>query len=554
MNKRHDRPITQKDEIHSVKCLAIDETQILIEQSIHELQIEIDSKIPDTGKTAYLLSQLTVKRRTFVNSKEFRLRFLRSELFDVQKSAIRMLKWLDKAYDLFGSVVLERPIRLSADFTSNEQKVFRKGYVQLMPVRAFGTGRRILCIIPYDEGWYTISTQVLLKMMMYTSWVIGNDIDTQRKGAVLISMFDSSFPQKPTLEAPLLPSDQWTLSVRMSAMHICTPDTPISRLRRSLIIMALGSDLRSRLKLHAGTSIEHRYILQNYGIPIEFIPITYTGKIKLKYVRQWLRLRNMIEDQEKLIATNSNASNIIITEAPYLNDVLFKPGVSFTSHPGNITLHNLIESKVKQLHEMENSKSSTRKELVSEIMDEMQHKYESRFLYWHQCGHMSDCWWVLLHPDGITNDQKVVFNRIEPIFRKQYSKKQQQGEVIRTKYIDKQQALILHQSNMATDAHNENSNNNEKKRKITECNNNDTRQRSLTFIDSAITRKTTSSTSATTIKQNGGTYIFHSLDGKHNNSQELFSLHPHDTINGNDGSNSTTSSECFGMKFVPCND
>ena len=84
--------------------MAIDETQILIEQSIHELQIEIDNKIPDTGKTAYLQSQLTVKGRTFVNSRQFRLRFLRYELFNIQKSAIRMLKWLDKAYDLFGSV------------------------------------------------------------------------------------------------------------------------------------------------------------------------------------------------------------------------------------------------------------------------------------------------------------------------------------------------------------------------------------------------------------------------------------------------------------------
>jgi hypothetical protein len=71
-----------------------------------------------------------------------------------------------------------------------------------------------------------------------------------------------------------------------------------------------------------GTSTELRYILQVYGIPIESIPLTYTGKIKLSYIRQWLRLRNTIEDQEKLIATNSNINDIIV-EAPYLNDVLF---------------------------------------------------------------------------------------------------------------------------------------------------------------------------------------------------------------------------------------
>ncbi|OEU12445.1 hypothetical protein FRACYDRAFT_243697 [Fragilariopsis cylindrus CCMP1102] len=360
-----------QDEIHCVTCLAIDETQILIEESMHELQLEIDNKIPDTGKTAYLQSQLTVKGRTFVNARQFRLRFLRYELFNIQKSAIRMLKWLDKAYDLFGAVVLERPIRLSADFTVEEQKVFRKGYVQLMPVRAFGTGRRVVCCLPYDEGWYTISKHVILKILMYTSWVIGNDIDTQRKGAVLISMFEPSFPQKPTHEAPLRPSDHWLMTVRTSAMHICTPDTPFFRLRRNFFTMAIGSN---------------------------------------------------------------------------------------NPHPGNEMLRNLIDSKVEQLYEMENSKPSKKKELVLEIMDEMQHTHSGRFLYWHQCSHMSDCWWVVLHTNGDTNnDQKIVFNKIEPIFRKQYYKKQQQQKLIRTRYMNEQQELILHQNNMVTDAQKNNS-------------------------------------------------------------------------------------------------
>jgi hypothetical protein len=545
------------DEIHSVKCLAIDETPVLIAQSLRKLQIEIDSIIIlGNVKNAYLYSQLTVKGRSFVNSKEFRLRFLRHELFDIKKSAIRMLKWLELTYNLFGYIALERPICISTDFTLHEQKAFRKGYVQLLPFRASGTGRQIICVFPYND-------EAILKMLMYTFWVIGNDIDTQRKGVVIIVMFDSSFHQIHHLKGAgaARPSDHWLFSVRISAMHICTPDTPFFRLRRRFLIMAMGSHIRSRLKLHIGTSVELRYILQVFGIPIECIPITYTGKIKLAYIRQWLRIRNMIEDQENLIATNSNTNNIIV-EAPYLNDVLFKSGVSFTSHPGNITLHNLIESKVKQLHKHNNNNNNKpqlqvvikelKKALVLEIMDEIEHIHGGRFVYWHQSNNMSDCWWVLLHTNGNINDQKLIFNKIEFLFRKVYTKKQ---KLVKSK----------HNINMAITDENNIKKNNEKT-KIQGNNNND----SLIIIDTPIvpiitttTTTTTSSSASTTVKQNGGTYLFHSLDGKNNNMRGLLSLQRHDSIsssnsstsnssNGKNDNNSTTSSECFGMKFVPC--
>ena len=586
----NDRPITlcnitQTDEIHSVKCLAIDETTALIDRSLLELQIEIDNNIPDNNKmkTAYLLSQCTVEGRSFVNSRQFRLRFLRYELFDIQKSAIRMLRWLEFSYSLFGAVALVRPICLSTDFTLHEQKVFRKGYVQLLPFRASGTGRQIICVIPYDE-------KAILKILAYTFWVVGNDIDTQRKGVVIIVMFDSSFHQVHQGAGMVRRhSNDCTMSVRPSAIHICTPDTPFFRLRRHFLTMAIGSHNRSRLKLHVGTTVELRYILQVYGIPIESIPITYTGKIKLAYVRQWLRIRNMIEDQEKLIATNYNTNNTIV-EAPYLHDVLFKPGTSFTNHPGNITLRNIIQSKVKQLYEDHNDNNKPqlkvvtkdlKRALVLEIIDEIVHIHRGRFVYWHKSNNMSDCWWVLLHTKGNIRDEKLIFDKIGFLFRKSYTKKQQQHQkLVKLKHKVVSQEDLIQVKTTATIDQNKISNN-KKKIKIPD---------SLIMIDSditAITRKTTTSAStsssasaaSTTIKQNGGTYLFHSLDGnKHNNNNNtrgLLSLphHHHDYPSSSDSddniniimpspitpsssslsllSSRIPSSECFGMKFVP---
>ena len=485
-----------------------------------------------------------------------------------------MLSWLDKALELFGSVALERPINISTDFSPHELKIFRKGYLQLLSVRATGTGRRIVCALPYDEEYYT-SKQVIFKIFMYICWVIGNDIDTQRKGFIFIIMFDSSFYQIPHIlgAGVLVPSTQWLPAVRISAMHICTPDTPFFRLRRSFLTMAIGSHNRARLKLHIGTSIELRYIIQVYGIPIEFIPITYTGKIKLLYVRQWLRIRNMIENQDELrhkmmapelnsntstiintntIDTNTISSNddsIVIVEAPYLNDILFKMGVSLTNHPGNNTLRNLIDSKVKQLHESYSDnpsqqqfpKKDIKKTLLFEIMDEIVHKYGGRFLYWHQDKTMSDVWWVLMQPNGNNgNDKKLILQKIEHLFRKSYLVQQQQHQKrIKTKHIMKQQQQQQLQSIQKTNT-----------TAATDINSNCNISNDRRIINDPPVTTTTSTT--TTVNQNGGTFLFHSLDGK--NSTNCGNGNKNDSnttmaITSSSPSRSSSSSECFGMNF-----
>ena len=51
-----------------------------------------------------------------INSDDFRLMYLRSELFDVKKAADRIVKALDFLLEFWGEYALKRKIRLS-DFT-----------------------------------------------------------------------------------------------------------------------------------------------------------------------------------------------------------------------------------------------------------------------------------------------------------------------------------------------------------------------------------------------------------------------------------------------------
>ena len=88
-----------------------------------------------------------------------------------------------------------------------------------------------------------------------------------------------------------------------------------------------------------GEQTELQYILQGYGIPTDTIPVTFSGSIKVTYMRLWIRMRQFIDEP----SFNKKGSSIV--ECPYLNDIIFRKGTSVMSHPGNAILRNMIEVK-----------------------------------------------------------------------------------------------------------------------------------------------------------------------------------------------------------------
>ena len=70
-------------------------------------------------KQAYLrCQQLEIQQRktSYINTEDFRLMFLRCDLFDIAKTAMHIVEWLEYVVTLFGEYTLERPITLH-DFT-----------------------------------------------------------------------------------------------------------------------------------------------------------------------------------------------------------------------------------------------------------------------------------------------------------------------------------------------------------------------------------------------------------------------------------------------------
>ena len=144
------------EEIHGVRNLAREETPELIEQSLCSMAAELDRIISSSAsgevevvegrkeedyKHAYQKTRQL--ERTYVNDRDFHLKFLRADLFDAKKAADRLVVHLDFLLMLFGPRALEERLQASFFNTKEEAAALRSGNVQILPFRD-RSGRRIM--------------------------------------------------------------------------------------------------------------------------------------------------------------------------------------------------------------------------------------------------------------------------------------------------------------------------------------------------------------------------------------------------------------------------
>jgi hypothetical protein len=152
-----------EEEMHGVSCMAIDETPELIETSLFQFDLELDlieNKVAYNKAKAIITSKEDPLTHSFILSKDVKLRFLRTELFDPRKSASRYTKYLDLLFDIYGECALRRPIRLQ-DLDSEELSFLKSGQYQMLPYRDRG-GRRIMAM--NNKFIYQVPRRVLVSL------------------------------------------------------------------------------------------------------------------------------------------------------------------------------------------------------------------------------------------------------------------------------------------------------------------------------------------------------------------------------------------------------
>jgi hypothetical protein len=130
------------EEIHCVRSLAVQETPELVKDALEALRREAKSLVGTDGGNVY--GDALVMNSPYVRSREFGLKFLRADFFNVKLAARRMLIHLELLFKFYGLEALKRPLRYS-DLSREEQDCFRKGCSQVLPSRD-KAGRLILII------------------------------------------------------------------------------------------------------------------------------------------------------------------------------------------------------------------------------------------------------------------------------------------------------------------------------------------------------------------------------------------------------------------------
>jgi hypothetical protein len=155
------------DEIHGVNFLAVPETPEFVAGKLHEMDCllrtahqpssaNMTSK-PLAIRNAY--EEALLLGSQYIHDSTFRIMFLRSDLFDVNKAACRMLRFLQLLRDYFGPrALLQLPFASLNDLTAEEIQILKQGAFRLLPGRD-GAGRLMVGFVS-DFGDFPLASKV----------------------------------------------------------------------------------------------------------------------------------------------------------------------------------------------------------------------------------------------------------------------------------------------------------------------------------------------------------------------------------------------------------
>jgi len=249
-------------------------------------------------------------------------------------------------------------------------------------------------------------------------FVASEDVETQRNGVVIIFWpgSDKNITIPRSKHRSLVRKIFNGIPTRCASFHFCFPNTPFFHIMRSILALTLTPMReRTRVKLHMGERVEVQYELMGYGIPIELLPTTETGRLKTKNCTQWIKARKLLEGYTTTTTTtttnttttstnnvnrtqkqqqddndNDTTTVVIRIDCPGVNDVIFRSaGKSCMNNPGNVVFRGYFEMYHDE-HVVSNQ--TTKKNIIWSIVEEIERR-DGKFLNWEKEGG----WWTPIH-------------------------------------------------------------------------------------------------------------------------------------------------------------
>ena len=129
-------------DIHGICCTAEEESEPFLSEKLVQLDACLN-KIKRKKKEAYDRARFLNKK--YVDSRDFRIAFLRSEKFNVKLAAQTIINHFEIKRRIFGDgEILGRDV-LQKDLTEEDMEKLREGFIQVFPERD-AAGRTVICL------------------------------------------------------------------------------------------------------------------------------------------------------------------------------------------------------------------------------------------------------------------------------------------------------------------------------------------------------------------------------------------------------------------------
>ncbi|KAL3910235.1 MAG: hypothetical protein SGILL_007772 [Bacillariaceae sp.] len=379
------------EEIHGVHASEMfKQDAIKLPAALAQMQSEIDRLMlqPENSnfpEAAAYRQALELNSRYILNA-TFRAKFIRADRYDAAKAAVRMIKFLNFGLETFGTMALMRPIQIS-DLNENAIAIIREGTGFTLPIRD-PVGRLIshpLTHVPPALHFFNKQAQKHFYGHQRTS----DDVHTQILGMVAIKFVhrsSSKYADDKVVYQQIQKAFQLS-PVRMSAMHLCHPDTIFGHaLKASCVLIGSVQD-RVRVRFHVGSITECVYALKSFGIPTKFFPLDLKRRARdyqketQKCLDQQIAIDQIIEGRQRLHDQGKLdgpypffAMDLILI--PRWEDCLFGKGMPVMNHQGNVSMRKLLEQRWERYEE---AKYGQKMDIAWEVIFEIK-KGLGRFL------------------------------------------------------------------------------------------------------------------------------------------------------------------------------
>eukprot|EP00934_Nitzschia_sp_Nitz4_P002635 Nitzschia sp. Nitz4//scaffold95_size97785//45877//47543//NITZ4_004667-RA/size97785-augustus-gene-0.107-mRNA-1//-1//CDS//3329560472//2625//frame0 len=349
-----DREIAQND-VHGVDLKEKDPTEV--NSCLMRMDAFLRGRVQNQQNTGEENDEVSVylealqSDSSYVEDRNFRMKFLRAEHWDATLAAERFLRFFQYKRRLFGSSKLVQKIT-QADLNDDDMTALKTGEGQISPIPD-AAGRVVMF---FGHALRQCKHLDNSRRAMYYMIMAAMESEAAQKLGIVGLFYVVDAPKVASINAEL----RNALPICFASLHLCC-NAWSQYIKASIAIIPLSKENRVRYRFHYGSHVECLYQLVTFGIAQDSLPVNGKGEYSTDSHLRWLAQRREMELKLKAdgdgtmpapfadvdSATDGSASSpepcMTGLAGVRQNDVLLGRGRHAMDHEGNTKFRKLVD-------------------------------------------------------------------------------------------------------------------------------------------------------------------------------------------------------------------